>query len=174
MKTRTWMLIGALLAFPASGWPDEAAKPAVPPKSPPPALNLQAVEVQNIIRASAQKQIETAPPASGASLRDQPQTTALGAQTSIPFRAPRRFDHLKCDSYDCVAYNADDVALYTIPRSQVYGPRGDKPADEWLSCQSRDNLLTTFERYDKCRGISVGIPSATIGNVTLELPKLRL
>ena len=174
MKTRTWMLIGALLALPAAGWADETAKPVVPPASAPPALNLQAAEVQNIIRATAREQMESAPLANATSLLVQPQASTLGKQTSIPFRAPRRFDHLKCNSDDCIAYNADDVPLYTIQRSQVYGSSGEKSADEWLSCQSHDNLLTTFERYDKCRGISIGIPSAAFDNVILDLPKFRL
>jgi hypothetical protein len=187
MKTRTWMLIGALLAIPTLGWVDEPAKPATswsPGAAPavvaaPPAekaaLNLQAVEVQKIIRNVAKKQIETAPLASGALLFDQPRTAELGEQVTIPFRAPRRAHHMNCDSFNCVAYTADNYALYTIPRDQYYDVANDgKNGEGWLACQSHDNLLSTFERYDKCRGISVGLPPVGFGNVTLDLPKLRL
>ena len=78
----------------------------------------------------------------------------------IPFRAPRRVHHMDCDSFNCVAYTADDQALYTIPREQYFGINADDPQEAWLSCQSGNDLLTTFERYDKCRGVTIGLPLA--------------
>jgi hypothetical protein len=179
MNLRTWMLIGAVLAVPALGWTDEpgsrsAAAVSMKSAAGKPALDLRSPDVQKIIRAVAQQQVESVAPDASVYLLDQPSVTALGQQTSIPFRAPRRVDHTKCGSFNCVAYTADGVALFTIPRDQYYGQKGGNLADEWLSCQSRNDLLTTFERYDQCRGISIGIPPVGFGNVMLDLPMLHL
>ena len=173
MKTHTWMLIGALLAVPALGFADEPAKPVAASKMFKPALNLQTAEVQKIIRESAKEQIENAAPASAAASPDPPPVT-LGQQVTIPFRAPRRLHHTQCDSFNCVAYTADGDALFSIPRDQYYGQHGGDSAAKWLSCQSHNDLLTVFERYDKCRGISVGLPPVSLGNVLLDLPGLSL
>jgi hypothetical protein len=182
MNMRTRMLWVALLVLPAVAWSGETAKPAAigskadetGSRADPPALKLglHDASVQKVIRASAQRQASTASLA--ADTPDQSSITARGDEMKLRFRAPLRPDHITCDILDCVAYTADDVALYTIPREQYYGPHGDTPGDEWLSCQSHDDLLSTFERYDKCRGISIGIPPVAIGNVQLDLPKLRL
>jgi hypothetical protein len=188
MKTRTWMLIGALLAIPALGWSDEPAKPGASPLSSPgaipavaairkvdqPALNLQTLEVQKIIRASANEQMAAAPPASGVLAPDQAPVATLAGEVTLPFRAPRRPHHLVCDSFNCVAYSADDVALYSVPREQYYGQNAPDnfTKDAWLSCQSHDNLLSTFERYDKCRGVAIGLPPVALGNTVIAVPGL--
>jgi hypothetical protein len=159
------MLIGTLLAGSAPGWPVEPAPP--PAKTSQPVLSLHAPEVQKVIRAAAKTPADTAP------LNLAPAVT-LGGQVTIPFRAPRRPHHMQCDDSTCVAYTADDVALYTIPRYQYYGDRApaDPTAGEWLSCQSRDDLLTTFERYDQCRGITIGLPPLALGKVQIETPEI--
>ena len=66
--------------------------------------------------------------------------------------------HMDCSLADCVAYTSDGDPLYTIPREQYFGVDGDDLDDQWLSCQSGNDLLTTFERYDKCRGVTIGLP----------------
>jgi hypothetical protein len=184
MKTRTWMLIGALLAMPALGWSEEPAKLAASPGAVPaavtvtkaerPTLNLHTVEVQKIIRDSAQEQMATAPPSADALMLDQSPVAQLVDQVTLPFRAPRRPHHLACDSFNCVAYSADDVALYSVPREQFYGASapGNDTKDAWLSCQSRDNMLSTFERYDKCRGVTIGLPPVALGNTVIAVPGL--
>jgi hypothetical protein len=182
MKTRTRMLWVALLVLPAVAWSGETAKPApidsnaveTGSRAVPPALKLglHDASVQQVIRASAQQQVNSTSP--GPDSPDQSLVTARGDEMKLRFRAPLRPDHINCDILNCVAYTADDVALYTIPREQYFAPHGITPQDEWLSCQSHDDLLSTFERYDKCRGISIGIPPVAIGNVQLDLPKLRL
>lgn len=180
MKTRTRMLLVALLVMPAATWADETEKPAAldakavetgyRASAPALKLGLHDAAVQKVIQDSARQQINTGPVAD---TPDQPLMTARG-EMRLRFRAPRRADHITCDPLNCVAYTADDVALYTIPHEQYYGPHGDTPGEEWLSCQSHDDLLSTFERYDKCRGISIGLPPVAFGNVQLDLPKLRL
>jgi len=152
------------MAFAVPAWSVEAAPPA---KTAKPVLSLQAPEVQKVIRAAAQAPSDTA------QLNSAP---TLGDQVTIPFRAPRRPHHMECDNISCVAYTADDVALYTVPRAQYYGDRvhGDHAAGEWLSCQSRDNLLTTFQRYDKCRGITIGLPPLAVGDTLIAAPGIRI
>jgi hypothetical protein len=80
--------------------------------------------------------------------------------------------HMKCDLSDCVAYTADGDALYTVPRDQYLGVNGGSTREEWLSCQSGNDLLTTFERHDKCRGVSIGLP-VQIGGTLVNVPLLN-
>jgi hypothetical protein len=179
MKTRTWILVGTLLVLPVMGLADDvpAAKPtpsvdgsisqSAARKPAPLALDLKDESVQKVVRASAaaitgpQQPLESAP------------LTMRPALQDIPFRAPRRPHHMDCDSFDCVAYTADDEALYSIPRDQYFGVNSDDPEKAWLSCQSGNDLLSTFERYDKCRGVSIGLPLQG-HDVIVDLPKLRL
>ena len=173
MKTQTWICAATLLALSAVGQAQQqpAAKPApaattsaAAPEAKP-TFDLRNANLRDVIRANAatQPQRENAP---------AEETSGL---EPLPFRAPRRLHHMDCDSFNCVAYTADDVALYTIPRDQYMGVRasGDNPQEEWLSCQSGNDLLTTFERYNKCRGVSIGLPLQTL-DVIVDLPKLRL
>jgi hypothetical protein len=188
MKMRTWMLLTGVLALPALAWsqeepaPQPAATtqasapevttrvaPVVPPTQPKASFDLGSDSVKSIIRDAAESAPAAAHPLTLTESSDVPATI---------FRAPRRLHHMDCDSFDCVAYSADNEALYTISREQYFGPHGTSGKDgqkEWLSCQSGNDLLTTFERYDKCRGVSIGLPNPRLGNnVQLELPKLRL
>jgi hypothetical protein len=73
---------------------------------------------------------------------------------------------------DCVAYTADGDALYTIPREQYLGASGDNPREVSQSCRSGNDLLATFERYDKCHAFGVGLP-LQIGGVMVNLPQYR-
>jgi hypothetical protein len=125
--------------------------------------------VQKAIRAAAK-----APPDTAAA--NAAPAVTLGEQVAIPFRAPRRPHHMECDNISCVAYTADGVALYTVPQAQYYGDRapGGNAANEWLSCQSRDNLLTTFQRYDKCHGITIGLPPLAMGDTWIAAPGIRI
>lgn len=162
MKLRTLMLMSALLALPAlSSASDPAeAKPATTKT----AFDLKAAKVQDVIRshASAQPAAEKADPSESAPTQLEP----------LPFRAPRRVHHVDCDSFNCVAYTADDDALFSVPRDQYFGVTGNgSTRDSWLACQSGNDLLTTFERYDKCRGVSVGIP-VQFRDVTVNVPVL--
>lgn len=176
------MLVAAVLALPVAGWPEE--KPAATLASVTPATDSQRGpapraqpdkssfalsddSVKKIIRSTAEAQPEPVRPTAAAAPAEQP--------LAIPYRAPRRLHHMDCDSFDCVAYTADNDALYTIPREQYLGMSGKNGQEQWLSCQSGNDLLSTFERYDKCRGVTIGLPNPSLGNyLQLELPKLRL
>ena len=65
----------------------------------------------------------------------------------------------------------DDRILYTLAREQNYG-LADNSKDAWLSRQSSNDMLSTFERYDKCRGIGSGIPRPW-DKVILKTPGIR-
>jgi hypothetical protein len=176
MNVKTTLACVLLLMAAGSSWSQEAsqkpsaavARSAESAAPTAPSFSVHDGKVQEIVSAAARRQSES--PAETDAVSD---ATSKAAPLTVKFKAPRRVDHLDCDSIDCVAYNADDIALFTIPREQYYGVHGNKPADAWLACQSGDDLLTTFERYDKCRGITIGLPPAALGNVTLDPPKLR-
>jgi hypothetical protein len=174
MKTRMWILIGALFTLPAPAWTVEPESQSQTKPADVPALQLQTPQVQKIIRAAAQAHaaIGKAAPTTDPEI-DSPWLVS-GKPTAIPFRAPRRPHHVECDSFNCVAYTADEVALFSIPRAQFYGDQegGDKTGDAWLSCQSRNNLLTTFQRYDKCRGITFALPPTLSGDTLVFAPSL--
>jgi hypothetical protein len=166
MKIQTWMLFGAILCLPALGSAQEAVLSAAQTdskSSAPPQFDLRSARVQDVIRAAAagaQNQLKDIEPA--------PDKVDL---QDLPFRAPRRMHHMKCDLADCVAYTADGDALYTVPRDQYLGVNGGGTKDEWLTCQSGNDLLTTFERFDKCRGVSIGLP-VQVGGTLINLPLL--
>jgi hypothetical protein len=170
MNTRIWILSGVLLTFPVLGWSGEPHSSATSGK---PVFNLKSARVQESIRTAARTHVDIKPEVAAVKSADEPPPIALAGQTSIPFRAPLRPHHVKCDNASCTAYTADDATLYSVPRSQYYGERieGSNKMGAWLTCQSRDNLLTTFERYDKCRGITIGLP-LTFGNTVVAAPGL--
>ena len=95
----------------------------------------------------------------------------------IRFRAPRRVHHTKCDGEDCVAFSADNEALFSMNRdlrNDLASMSNEQLDDAWLSCQDTNNLLSTFERFDRCRGIRIGTPPLNLGGAQLKLPKIRL
>jgi hypothetical protein len=154
MKLQIRMLMSALLALPAlsfAGDPIDAKPAASKTPASKPALDLKATRVQDVIRNHAVVQ--------AASEKAEPSESAPTDIEPLPFRAPRRVHHVDCDSFNCVAYTADDDTLFSVPRDQYFGVTGNGSAsDAWLACQSGNDLLSTFERYDKCRGLSVGLP----------------
>jgi hypothetical protein len=183
MKARTWLLFGTLLCLPLLGMAQDSqplpAKAAIAPTpattAPPskqPQFDFRNTRVQSVIRANAraasapsQMQTERNLPA------DPTPTSAIGQQV-LAFRAPRRMHHMDCGLSDCVAYNADGDALFTVPREQYVGTNANNAADEWLSCQSGNDLLTTFQRYDKCRGVGIGLP-LQFHDVIVNLPLIH-
>lgn len=176
------MLFGTLFCLPALGLAQEARpvsaavegspRAQTPPQlSARPQFDLRSASVQGAIRAAAAgESVDSA----GGLLQptDSKPTSGKFALQVIPFRAPRRMHHMKCDLSECVAYTADGDALYTVPREQYLGVNGDGAKGEWLSCQSGNDLLTTFERYDKCRGVSIGLP-LNHGDTLVNAPLLN-
>jgi len=174
MNTRARMLFAAFLALPALGMAQEqpSAKPASPalapaakstPQSPLKlSLDLKDAGVQDVVRATAATQNAFAGPATEQTGKQRP---------DLAFRAPRRPHRIVCGVIDCVAYTADGDPLYTIPREQYLGVNGDHPREVSQSCQSGNDLLSTFERYDKCHALGIGLPLDVHG-VMVNLPLL--
>jgi hypothetical protein len=168
MNSRTCLLMAALLALPALVFAQEqkAASPGpalAQPAQAKPVFDLKASNVRAAIRANAVSQ-------------DPPkENETASTRTDLPplqFRAPRRVHHMECDAFNCVAYTADDDALFSIPRDQYFGvSENGSGRDSWLSCQSGNDLLSTFERYDKCRGVNIGLP-VQINDVLVNVPVL--
>jgi hypothetical protein len=150
MKLRTRMMMCVLVALPALAFAGDGVEKTVTPAKP--AFDLKTSKVQGVIRSHAVAQTAVADP--------EPAESAPSDIKPLPFRAPRRVHHVDCDSFHCVAYTADDDVLFSIPREQYFGVSGNgHSSDSWLACQSGNDLLSTFERYDKCRGVSIGLPA---------------
>lgn len=174
MKPYAWMLAGTFFCLPALALAQETqsnttpashAAQTAPQESASPQFDLDSASVRGIIRATATNQ---------AGVEQESETAEASAvidRKDLPFRAPRRMHHMKCDLTDCVAYTADGDALYTVPRDQYLGVNGGGTKDDWLTCQSGNDLLTTFERFDKCRGVSIGLP-VQVGGTLLNVPLL--
>lgn len=165
----SWLLPTLALAAdpaPATSAAADPAKPASSAAAPVP--DLKNFDFRQIARATALATANASAPAPA----DQPSDTRLA---DLPFRAPRRVHHHECDSVDCVAYAADGTALFSFPREQmIHAPAAEANDDDWLSCQQNDDMLSTFERYDKCRGVGIGLPPKVIRDVEVKLPSLRL
>jgi hypothetical protein len=151
----TRLLLSALLMLPACGWSDD--KPATPADEKKPTFTLSDAEVRKIVRAAANRKVEgfrfvkdpqvaTDIPPSATAARFQP-LARLPRATRVVF---------ECRSLTeaCGAYDYDGNYLYSVPREQVY-PNSTGGSDDWLACQSGDDMLSTFERFDRCRGIGV-------------------
>ena len=144
MNSRTCLWV-ALLAYPALASAAEPAKPG---------FDLRASSVQSILRATVANEAKDSPEA-------KTESRVESELAGLRFRAPRCVHHTKCDGEECVAYNADNEPLFTLDREmrQDLDAMSAKQLDDaWLSCQDTNNLLSTFERFDRCRGIRIGLP----------------
>ncbi|HET9865370.1 MAG TPA: hypothetical protein VFP37_18170, partial [Steroidobacteraceae bacterium] len=148
MKRIHWLTMTAALALPLAAWCEEPA-PEAPVRAESSAtkdastFSLRAAAVQKIVRDHAAKVAPESAPAESPSIH--------GREFKLQFRGERRVDRFDCDAVNCIARNAAGEDLYSIPRDQYYGITDDS-ANTWLSCQSGNDLLSTFERYDHCRG----------------------
>ena len=180
MKLSATSAVVLALAAACAAWSQENPRATPPVPVTAATFDLRNSSVQKILRAAA---AEEAPPAEkppkdfSAALRslrelDAATSASLSAPLAVKFRTARRFHHMDCDSFTCVAVTADGDPLYTVPRQNYSGTLdGQTSSDSWLRCQSGNDLLTTFERYDKCRGISVGLPLQWNG-FNFDTPKL--
>jgi hypothetical protein len=139
------LLLVVLVVLPAVGWSQER-KPA-----PAPSFSLSSESVRRIVLERAR---ESAKPEADLTKPD------LGQRLALKFRVNPRVDHVECDLLQCLAVAKDGEILYTVPRGQLHDLASDESSrlNAWLSCQDTNDLLSTFERYDRCRGINVGSP----------------
>jgi hypothetical protein len=194
MNRNTARWTGLLLAWPMMALAQQATPPAAEairieraapkaelaaPLPATPGFDLKHSAVQHLLRVNASAAGDDS---SGKAAADQ-RADADGGQGldarlgTIRFRAPRRLHHTDCDSFSCVAYDADDQPLYSFPRDQLSGrgSLGDGDAlDAWLSCQDTNDLLTTFERFDHCGGLRFGPPPLRLRDAQISLPAIRL
>lgn len=64
---------------------------------------------------------------------------------------------IECRLFDCIAYDAQRNVISSQPTASA---QLDGTNQTWLSCQSSGNdMLSTFERFDHCRGVDIGIKS---------------
>lgn len=160
MKARVSLWI-ALLVLPAWASASEPVKPG---------FDLRNASVQGILRAAAADHATETP--------EKETGSRIEAQLAdLHFRAPRRVHHTKCDGEDCIAYTADNEPLFSMDRElrrDLASMSTEQLDDAWLSCQDTNNLLSTFERFDRCRGIRVGPPPLQLNGVGIKLPRIRL
>jgi hypothetical protein len=135
------------------------------------AVDLQGPEVQAMLRRTTEAAAADAD--TGTHVTEPGETHARKLE-GLRFHIPRRVHHLECEAFDCVAYTADGSPLYTISRDHVGGQNVFAHAhdqDAWLACQGADDLLSTFERFDQCRGLTIGLPLHRLQDVEIRLPE---
>jgi hypothetical protein len=154
------MLFAALFALPVTGWSQEEAAHAVAqPQASAVSLNLHGDVVREILRATAREES-----AAMTAAEHEPIQSRL-PPLALRFRSDERIDHVDCDELQCYAYAKDDRILYTKARE----PRVDMlsvdstTSEAWLSCQDTNDMLSTFERFDRCRGIGISLTVPWIG-----------
>jgi hypothetical protein len=168
MKMGTGILFVVLLAMPAIGWSQaESARAETTPMTGPakpanaaPAFRASDPGVRELLRAWAR--IASQPATSSGT---EPALTRTAALLQASIKAPRRVDRLECGALTCYARSRDGELLYSKPRDWQQGgvSVADSTSDAWLSCQDTNNMLSTFDRYDACRGISLGSPMPWTG-----------
>ncbi len=159
---------------PSAGPAASATPPPAARRAPQTSFAITSPQARQILRDAVAQGEPQAPASTSTSEPPPTDATRLDVMPPLRFRGPRGVHHMECDASNCMAVNAEGTTLYTVSRDEnltYHGPRGNGGYDAWLSCQSTNNLLTTFERYDKCRGIQIGLPA---GNVLLALPRLNV
>jgi hypothetical protein len=171
-----WIGIAMLLPVLAAAQESSVTRAAEPADESAPKLSRAAVDLQSpAVQAMLRRTTEAATAdADAAATVAEPGETRARKLEGLRFHAPRRVHHLECEAFDCVAYAADGSSLYTISRDHVGGQNVFTHAhdqDGWLSCQGADDLLSTFERFDKCRGLTIGLPLHRLQDVEIRLPE---
>ncbi len=127
MTLRTCMWIGVAWVVPAIGLVQEVAAPVIAPY----AFDLRSQNVQQIVRARANSQ--------GTGI-----TLEQALQDELAVAAVMKVAGL-CSGSDCFdGFNGgyDPWPGFSFPH--------DRSVDAWLRCQQYDDMLSTFERYERC------------------------
>ncbi len=153
MIHRSVACISLLLA--AQCWAADPAPAAKPPadeslKAP---LTLDSPAVRKTLREAAR---QLASDANSQETQDEKTLTADPAtKLSATFRlaSPERQPVVvECRVFECLGYDATGKVVRTMP-PPAQGGLMSADADAWYSCQSGNNMLSTFERFDQCSGI---------------------
>jgi len=152
------MLIAGLLTLPALGWADDSPAPAHRPS-----FDIHGPELRKVIRDTAASQYgsyDLAPAQTMPTSRAATPALAWQQPERAPAaEAPRPSDQFDCEADDCVPRAQQHApAIYTFASANNGDTRYSRSLDDaWLACQSRDDLLTTQQRYQNCKvGIDDG------------------
>jgi hypothetical protein len=136
----------------------------------PNSFDLKNAAVQDLVRATAIDAVSGQPLPEVAEPRQE-------KLADIRFQGPRLPHHMECDALDCTAFTKENEPLYTVSREQMRDQSiysNGKSNDQWLACQQGNDLLSTFERFDQCRGLSIGLPPVQLRDLEIKVPPLRL
>ncbi len=161
MNARQCLLL-ALLSLPSAGLADDpgrttpASVRAIAPASDAAQpdrkrIDLTDPRVREIVRATAASHSRALPaPAAQAEVASEEHGWQVALRASEA-RATRPAQYGQCEGDGCTAYSANGEPLVRYQRNLtglVF--TGDREFDHWLSCQQDDDMLTTFERYERC------------------------
>ena len=166
MTTRTWIIPPLLLLVSIAVADDKPAPRSAPAAKPTFDLNdtaLRKIVRETAANAAAAKQSDSTP---------EPASSVAAQIGTLPMRKGKTPITVNCDgiAVDCAALDANGNELYRVPRWQVFGINSGDPTMA-SPCQSSNNLLSTFERADRCRGIGLLLPTPW-DKVNVALPAI--
>jgi hypothetical protein len=144
MKLTPLLLACASFCLAVTAHSDDKA-PAATPR-----FDVRDAEIQKLLRAAIATRREGFRLMSVAVPSGETPSSRVAVQTTFATRPLRQPAAVECREFDCIAYDEKGKVLYTTPPPDP-GPRiftGTK--QEWLSCQSGNNLLPTWERAEIC------------------------
>lgn len=178
MTFRVGICLGLLAASPAWSQAPDASKDGVPARESAQAPTLHATSfsltddaVRRIVREAAldltpDYRVESPKPLQ----EDVPSAAELGMGPlrMKGSRVPARYE---CELDKCAAYDRDGNVLWYLPRDQFFTQGAGKDSDVWLSCQQHNDMLSTFERVERCQGMGLLMPTPW-DKVRLAVPLL--
>jgi hypothetical protein len=155
MTTRTWIVLPFLLVVAIAVANDNPVAQSAPGAKP--TFDLDNSALRKIVREAAAKNAVATPRSDS----NTESASAVAAQIgTLPMRKGKTPITVNCDgiAVDCDALDANGNELYRVPRWQVFGVNSGDPSMA-SPCQSSNNLLSTFERADRCRGVGLLLPT---------------
>jgi hypothetical protein len=154
MTPRTSVILPLLLAVAVANANEKPTPQPMPAAKP--TFDLRSDALKKIVRATA----ADAPVATQPASATEPASVVAAKIGPLPMRKRSTPTSVNCDGIgsDCAALDANGNELYRIPRWQVFGMNPGDPSTP-SPCQSSNNMLSTFERADRCRGVGVLLPT---------------
>ena len=154
------MLVGTLLASPVWAQPpsDPDKTESAPKADKTPVLD---AETSRALRQFIARREQAEQSSDTDAKPDADRTTSTppaisGELEAVPIQRARKPYTIGCDKFDCYSFDRSGHVLEKIPREKVIGKFGNDP-DNTLTCQSENNMLSTFERDAYCRGLADGL-----------------
>lgn len=157
MTARATIILPLLLAATLAIADEKPAPQAA--ASARPGFDLKHAAVKKIVRETAVRAAAAQPEPNAEA--EPANASAVAARIgTLPMRKSSAPVTMNCGGIaeDCAALDANGNELYRLPRSQVFGTNLDDPASS-LPCLSSNNLLSTFDRVDRCRGVGLLLPT---------------